>query len=88
RGHLTLDARFKSRFLRTVVAVFGMGGALWGGLMALDIPVLGSELTRITGLLALVVGGGLVFAVLAAVTGAARPSDIKGLLSRGGERHS
>ena len=84
RGHLVLDARLKSRFLRTLWAVFGLGLALLGGMGVLSAYLSGSELTRIIALVTMVGGGCLVFALLAALSGAARPADLKSLLSRDG----
>ena len=82
RGHLVLDARLKSRLARTIVAVAGLAAALLAGLTVLEAPLQGSEFTRIMALIALVGGGLMVFAVLAAIFGAARPADLKSLLAR------
>ncbi len=82
RGHLVLDARLKSRMVRAMFAVIGLGLALLVGLTILEEPLRGSEFTRIMALIALVGGGLIVFAILAALFGAARPADLKSLLTR------
>ena len=82
RGHLVLDARLKSRMVRTILAVIGLGLALLAGLTILEAPLRGSEFTRIMTLIALVGGGLIVFAILATLFGAARPADLKSLLTR------
>ena len=88
RGHLVLDDRLKGRFLRTLWAVFGLGLALAGGMKTASAYFDGLELTRIIALVVVVGGGCLVFALLATLIGAARPSDLKGLLSRNEAPHS
>jgi putative peptidoglycan lipid II flippase len=88
RGHLVLDDRLKGRFLRTLWAVFGLGLALAGGMKTASAYFDGPELTRIIALIVVVGGGCLVFALLATLIGAARPSDLKGLLSRNEAPHS
>jgi len=79
RGHLQLDARLKRRLPRTLLASAGMAAVLWlllgplAGLLAGDITL------RVIGLAALIGAGLAAFAVLALISGAAAPSDLKAL---------
>ncbi|CCQ75692.1 murein biosynthesis integral membrane protein MurJ [Magnetospira sp. QH-2] len=83
RGHLSLDRRFLGRLPRTLVACAGMGAALWFLREPLAPWLAGAEWERI-GALAALVGAGLVsFGLLAMITGAARPSDLKSLTRKG-----
>ncbi|MHA1597858.1 MAG: murein biosynthesis integral membrane protein MurJ [Alphaproteobacteria bacterium] len=79
RGHFVFDARLKRRLSGTLLASIGMGAALTFALPYGADMLGGGEAVRALGLAGLVVGGGVVFAVLAQVTGAARLSDIKSL---------
>lgn len=85
RGHLSADARLKSRALKTLLATIGMAAALYymgGPLVGL---FEGAEIDRALALAVLVGGGLVVFAGLAQLTGAAKLSDVKGLY-RGGPK--
>ncbi len=82
RGHLTVDARLASRLPRVAFASAVMAAGLWAvagllggwlaGPLALQVLALG-----------VLVGGGLIgFALLALLTGAATPADLRGFLDR------
>ena len=86
RGHLVPDDRLKRRLPRMVLATVAMMAALWAGL-ALVLNQFwalfgepgvasGNNLTRGLALLALICGGGAVFAVAALVLGAAQRGDL------------
>ena len=86
RGHLVPDARLKRRLPRMLLATVVMMAALWVGLaLILDRywalfgepgVASGNNLTRGVALLALISGGGAVFALSAWVLGAAQRSDL------------
>jgi putative peptidoglycan lipid II flippase len=82
RGHLALDDRLRRRLPRTVLASVAMAAALAAAMMALDAPLNGALGARIAALAALVVGGLVLFGVLAQVLGAARLGELKGLMAR------
>ncbi|MEX2451723.1 MAG: murein biosynthesis integral membrane protein MurJ [Rhodospirillales bacterium] len=82
RGHLILDGRFKSRFVRMSLAVAGMIVALMVGQAPLARLLAGGEIERILALGCLIGLGFAVFAALAWAFGAARPADLKSLLGR------
>lgn len=79
RGHLVLDRRFKSRFPRTMLASAGLGAALAWALPYAEPALAGGEVSRAGALCALVAGGLAVFGALAALTGAAKPADLRTL---------
>ena len=89
RGHLVPDARLKRRLPRMLLATLAMMAALWGGLaFILDHywalfgepgVASGNNLTRGLALLALVCGGGTVFALSAMALGAAEVRDLDSL---------
>jgi len=82
RGHLVIDARLRRRFARMVIAAAGMGA----GVTAIaEVAALGpaASIPAEIGLVALLVGGGLVlYALLAQLTGAARWSELRAMLTR------
>jgi putative peptidoglycan lipid II flippase len=83
RGHLALDARLKSRLPRILLATAGMAGALVLAGWALAPWLAEPELMfRAGALAALVCAGMATFVVLAYFTGAARASDLRGLMRR------
>jgi len=84
RGHLGLDARLKRRLPRQALAAAGMAVALFAGVFIVAPLLVGGQTERITGLVLLVGGGMAVYALLALVFGAARPSDLRGLRRRQG----
>ncbi|MEQ8193288.1 MAG: murein biosynthesis integral membrane protein MurJ [Rhodospirillales bacterium] len=83
RGHLVLDARLKSRFVRMALAVAGMTLALVFVEPYLAGWFAAGEAKRVAALAGLVGIGLAVFAALAAAFGAARPSDLKSLRAAG-----
>ncbi len=82
RGFLSIDARLRRKLPRMVLASAAMAGLLALGAGALAAPLAGDEARRAMAL-ALLVGGGLAaFALLALVSGAARPADLKAWLRK------
>jgi putative peptidoglycan lipid II flippase len=82
RGLLAADARLVARLPRTLAATAVMTAALWAGL-AYGQPYLDNDFAgRALGLAVLIVGGLLLYAGTAQVTGAARLSEIKRLMRR------
>ncbi|MEO0961141.1 MAG: murein biosynthesis integral membrane protein MurJ [Pseudomonadota bacterium] len=88
-GHYEADVRLKKRLPMIVIASAAMGGLLWaaaayaGPMAAAMMP--GGWTAEALGILALgglVAGGGLVYALLCQITGAARLSDLKQALRR------
>ncbi|WP_308917720.1 murein biosynthesis integral membrane protein MurJ [Jannaschia sp. LMIT008] len=77
-----LDDRARSRAWRTVLACIGLGVVLWVASVLLG-PALDGA-TAVPALAALIGVGIAAYAVLAAATGAARPSDLRGALRRAG----
>ena len=82
RGHFVLDDRLKSQLPRMLIASVIMGAGLYGGLQALDTLLAGSLTERITVLAILVIGGLLVYGVLALVMGMATKDDLRRALNR------
>ena len=80
RGHLVIDARLKSRFVRVAISAAGMGVALYFGADFLSAYLSGAMTAKAVALGALVIGGAVVFALCALVTGAARVSDLKSFM--------
>ena len=84
RGFLQADARLKRRLPRSVLATAAMAAALLGVLPLVQ-PWLGGAFVERAGALAgLIAVGTAVFAASATLLGAARPSELKALLRRGG----
>ena len=89
RRHLVPDERLKKRLPRTVLTTVLMGLALWGGLLLVDefswalfgLPGVesGDNILRTIVLFALIGLGGVVFAGVALLLGAAKPSDLAAL---------
>lgn len=82
RGQLTRDERFKSRLPRILLSAALMGGVLWGLTMILAPWIGNGETQRIAALVILIAAGLISYFLLAHVTGAARLSDIKGMLRK------
>ncbi|MBF0374898.1 MAG: murein biosynthesis integral membrane protein MurJ [Alphaproteobacteria bacterium] len=81
-GHLALDERLKRRLPRIVLSSAAMGGALWAASRYMAPLWAGGAAERALGLAALVVGGLALFAALAQLSGAARVSDLKGMMRK------
>ncbi|MEZ0495204.1 murein biosynthesis integral membrane protein MurJ [Sphingomonas sp. IW22] len=79
RGHFAIDARLRRRLPRLALAAVAMGAALLGLAPLLDPWLSGPVIHRAGALIALVAGGGLVYAVACFATGAYRPADLKAL---------
>jgi putative peptidoglycan lipid II flippase len=82
RGHLRLDAQFKRRAPRLILAAAIMGGALYGGAIVLDGPLHGAMWLRIAMLAALVAGGAAIYAIAVLLSGGMRLADLRKALSR------
>ncbi len=82
RGHHAMDARLKARTLRILAASVGMAGGLWLAMRGLGEALAGPPAERIVALAALVIGGLVLYGVLAVAFGAARPADLRQLLRR------
>lgn len=82
RGHHRFDNRLWNRSVRILFASAAMAAGLWLALMAIGPAFDASLPTKIAALAALVIGGLGLYAVLAVMTGAVVPSDLKRMLSR------
>ena len=82
RGQLTRDERFKSRLPRILLSAVLMGGVLWGLTLVLTPWIDNGETQRIAALIILILAGLVSYFLLAHVTGAARLSDIKGMMRK------
>jgi len=84
RGYWQLDARLKSRLIKGIACSAAMGAALWAGAGFLESAFDGDRAERVGALVAIVIGGVVVYGVLIHVSGALRLSEAKGLLRRSG----
>ncbi len=82
RGHHSFDDRLRRRLVRILLASAAMAAVLWLVLAAIGPAFDASIPTKIAALAVLVIGGLGLYAVLAIVTGAMVPSDLKRMLSR------
>ncbi len=80
RGHLRLDQRLRRRLPRIVLASAVMGGGLVAGMFGLEAVAEQEGGMQVLSLAILVVGGGLLFAAVAQLTGATRLSEVRRLL--------
>ena len=85
RGHLQVDRRLARRFPRMILASAGMGLALWFGARALAPALSGGSFERVAALAALVIGGLVIYGLLARVLGVVSGAELKTALSRGGD---
>ena len=83
RGHLNADARLGRALPRMLLSAAGLGLALWLAAGWLAAPLSGSTGERIGALLALVLGGMVLYGALVQVTGAARLDELRALIHRG-----
>jgi putative peptidoglycan lipid II flippase len=81
-GFCHLDARFRRRLPRILLASAGMGAALWGAQLATGTWLAGGFVERAVGLALLVVLGIAVYGVLAFGLGAVHRSDLAGAFKR------
>ncbi|HTG37323.1 murein biosynthesis integral membrane protein MurJ [Sphingomonas sp.] len=79
RGHFVIDARLRRRLPRLALAAVAMGAALWALVPLLDPWLTDTAAIRAAALVALVAGGGLVYALACLLTGAYGPADLKAL---------
>jgi putative peptidoglycan lipid II flippase len=82
RGHWVADRRLKSRTLRTLLASAGMGLTLWLALHPMAPALSRTDLTGVAALAAICVLGGLAYAVLGALLGVIKLSELKGVVRR------
>ena len=82
RGHFVADAQLRRRAPRAALAALAMGAVMWWGQALVQPYVTGPSLQRWGAMLALVAGGGLVYAVAVLATGAFRPAELRRLLRR------
>ncbi|MCW9033017.1 MAG: murein biosynthesis integral membrane protein MurJ [Rhodospirillales bacterium] len=82
RNQLSLDQRFLSRLPRTLLASALMGGALWMTKIQLEGWLSGGQMERIYALIILIFTGLIVYFIAAQLVGAARLSDLKGMMKR------
>ena len=82
RGHFVADARLKRRIWRLGIAALAMGVALYFADALFQPYVTGPSLERWGAMAALVMLGGIVYAVAAVATGAFRLGDIRQLIRR------
>lgn len=77
RGFLVPDLRLKRRLPRIVLAAALMAVAIWAVSWWLAAPLVGSFMIKVSVLAVLVVGGMMLFVVLALVTGAANLGELR-----------
>lgn len=82
QDHLKMDARFRAKAVRILLAGAAMGAALWGLNILLDPYMAGAFWTRIIALGLLCGGGALVYGVASFVFGAYRLSELKAQFRR------
>jgi putative peptidoglycan lipid II flippase len=82
RGHFRIDAQFIRRAPRLILAAALMGGALYGGMIVLNVPLHGANLLRIATLAALIAGGAVIYALVVLVLGGMKWSELRRALKR------
>lgn len=82
RGHLPLDARFRRRLPRLLLAAITMGLALYAGVQFIPQLVEGTLVLRIAALAGLVLIGAILYFTLAQVLGGTDLRDVKRALTR------
>ena len=82
RGQWAPDSRLGARTARVAVATLGMGAALWGAVVVLGPFLAHGNLAGIAALLGVCALGGLVYAVLGALLGISRLSELRNVLRR------
>ena len=80
RGFLKIDPRLRRRVPRIAFAALVLAVALWAGRLGLERLAAGYDGERFGTLAILVVGGGIVYALVAQITGAARLGELRSLL--------
>ncbi len=83
RGFLVPDARLKRSVPRIVFAAVFMAVSLWFAAAWLAEPLAGTLVIKTAALAALVIGGLVLFAGLAQITGAANLGELRRMLARG-----
>jgi putative peptidoglycan lipid II flippase len=71
------DRRLISRFVRTLIASAGMGGALWIAVLALESPLSHPDLKGVAALAGVCVAGALAYAGFAMVLGVLNLADLR-----------
>ncbi len=82
RGHFHMDSQLKRRLMRTVLATLLMAGVVWGLDQTMAQNLGTGTWEKAFGLLVIVIGGMVAYAVSAHVFGAARLSDLKTWMCR------
>jgi putative peptidoglycan lipid II flippase len=82
RGQLRLDGRLKKRVPLIVISAAIMAAAAWWIAQILAEPLAGPLWQQIAALAAVIAAGGIVYGVLALLTGAMRPADLAQLRRR------
>ncbi len=82
RGHFRLDAQFRRRAPRLVLASMAMAAALYGGMELLRAPLNGTSLTAIVALAALVLGGAAIYGAAVLALGGIKLGELRRALSR------
>lgn len=82
RGHWEPDTRLVSRGLRVVLATAGMGLVLWAGIAFLSPALARPDLLAGAALAGLCVVGGAAYAVLGAVLGVVKLSELRAVVRR------
>lgn len=81
-SHLRMDARFRAKALRILLAGLAMGASLWGLNHLLDPYMAGEFWTRIVALGLLCGGGGIVYGLASFLFGAYRVSELRAQFRR------
>lgn len=84
RGYWQLDLRIKTRLIKGLGCAAAMGAGVWFAAGALASSFDGSTAERAGALMAIVIGGAVLYGVLTHFTGALRLSEARGLLRRSG----
>jgi putative peptidoglycan lipid II flippase len=82
RGHWLADGRLKSRTLRMAIAALGMSAVLWLAARGLRAELTSTGLTGVAALLGLCMAGALAYALLGALFGVIRLSELKSAMRR------
>ncbi|MEO8558488.1 MAG: murein biosynthesis integral membrane protein MurJ [Rhodospirillales bacterium] len=82
RGHFRIDAQFKRRAPRLIMAAIVMGGALYGGSYLLDALLHSGGVTAIAALAALVIGGFIVYGIAVLLLGGMKLGDLRRAMTR------
>jgi len=82
RGHLHIDDRLKNRLPKLLLAALLMAAALWPAAHFMWPWLSGGVWQRIPSMLALVIGGAIVYGAVCIILKAASVGEVKGMLRR------